>query len=203
MTANFSGNNNCAALKEYIRPIMADRKSGIINEMQEKLFLKQGKGWFRIVSGSMRPLLNIEDRILARRVEPTEIKRRDIILFSNSSVFVTHRAIDILNQNGKNMILQRGDAGGGASLIDAETVMGKVVALEKNGKILCLERGIGKFFDALFGLKNVLFYQLNLKNTVRQWLRDKPGYGYLRTLYRLSIRPFAHFNRVIVRILLE
>ena len=58
---------------------MAEDREQLIKEMQEELFLKQDKGWFRILSGSMRPLMDIDDRVLAKRVEPTEssmLKRR-------------------------------------------------------------------------------------------------------------------------------
>ena len=54
----------------------------LIKEMQTELFKKQGEGWFRIVSGSMRPLIDVGDRILARHVSTAEIKPRDIILFN-------------------------------------------------------------------------------------------------------------------------
>ena len=47
---------------------MLDSKAELISEMQEELFLKQGQGWFRIVSGSMQPLIDVHDRVLAKRV---------------------------------------------------------------------------------------------------------------------------------------
>ena len=37
----------------------------LIKEMQTELFQKQGEGWFRVVSGSMRPLIDVDDRIFA------------------------------------------------------------------------------------------------------------------------------------------
>ena len=58
---------------------MIQNREQLIREMQEELFKKQGQGCFRIMSGSMRPLIDIDDRVLARPVDPEEVKPGDII----------------------------------------------------------------------------------------------------------------------------
>ena len=88
------------------------------------------------MSGSMRPLIDIDDRVLARLVDPEEVKPRDIILFKNTDTPVTHRVVKVIRHNGKAMILQRGDAGGTPGTITAEAIVGKVVGIEKNGRFL-------------------------------------------------------------------
>ncbi len=57
---------------------MRKENTPLIREMQAEIFQKQGEGWFRIVSGSMRPLIDVGDRIFAKRVSAVEIKPRDI-----------------------------------------------------------------------------------------------------------------------------
>jgi signal peptidase I len=90
---------------------MIEGREHLIREMQEELFQKQGQGWFRIMSGSMRPLIDIDDKVLAKLVDPEEVKPGDIILFKNTDALVTHRVVKVIRHNGKTMILQRGDAG--------------------------------------------------------------------------------------------
>lgn len=146
-------------------------KVRLIRELQKELFKKEGEGWFRIVSGSMRPLIDIGDRILAKRVGLSEVKARDIVVFSNNDVLVTHRVLKIF---------------------------------EKDGRILRLDHGRIRVANILLGLRNSLFYQFNVKILmVKQWLRDKPGFPYLRRVYRILRKPFTFLKQTIIRSLLS
>jgi len=89
----------------------------LIREMQEELFRKNGHGWYRVVSGSMRPLIDVDDRIFTKGVSAAEIKPADIILFKTAEALVTHRVLKIARQNGRTGILQKGDAGAYSSTI--------------------------------------------------------------------------------------
>jgi signal peptidase I len=168
----------------------------LIKEMQTELFQKQGEGWFRVVSGSMRPLIDVDDRIFARLVPMAEIKPRDIILFKTPEALVTHRVIKIARQNGRSRILQKGDASAFASTIPIESVMGKVTAIEKNGKVLALDQGRIRFLNSFLGLKNCCLYRFDEKmSLVKSWLRNKPGFRYLRAVYRIAKAPFGFLNQ--------
>ena len=175
---------------------MLDSKSGLILEMQEELFLKQGQGWFRIASGSMRPLIDVDDRIFAQAVQGAEIKPRDIILFSTTEALITHRVMKIVTQNGKTRILQKGDASAFASTIASESVIGRVTTIEKKGKLCPLkDHGRTKVLNTVLGFKNCSLYRFDEKmRFLKSWLRDKPGYRYSRTVYRIAKAPFAILN---------
>ena len=165
---------------------MIKNREHLIRDMQEELFQKQDQGWFRIMSGSMRPLMDIDDRVLARPVDPEEVKPGDIILFRNSDALVTHRVVKVIRHNGKAMILQRGDAGGTPGTITPEAIVGKVVGIEKNGRFLRLDHGRIGFLNSFLGVKNCYLYPLDEKiRVVKGWLRDKPGFRYMRAVYRV------------------
>jgi signal peptidase I len=179
---------------------MTEKKTDLIREMQEELFKKQGEGWFRIISGSMRPLIDVHDRILARWVSPVEVQPADIILFKNRNVFITHRVITIYKQDGKIMILQKGDASAIASTILPESILGKVVAIEKRGRILKIDRGWVGRLNSLLGVKNCSAYRLDQNfYALKQRFRGKPGFRYVRSFYRLLKKPFVVLNRVVER----
>jgi len=178
-------------------------KANVIIEMQEEVFQKRGHGWFRIISGSMWPLIEAQDRILAKRVAPSEVQPGDIILFKNSHVLITHRVIRIFKRAGKTVILQKGDAGGSAGIIAPESVLGKIVAIEKKGRLLRLDRGYVRFLNSFLLLKNCYWYRLNVKiSVIKGPLRNKPGFRYLRILYCILSKPFAFLNQAIARTLL-
>jgi hypothetical protein len=54
--------------------IAHDKDEEIIKDMLFELFEKEEKGWFRVISGSMMPLIDINDRVLVRKVSQSEVK---------------------------------------------------------------------------------------------------------------------------------
>lgn len=180
---------------------MLDSKSELIREMQEELFLKQGQGWFRIISGSMQPLFDVHDRVLAERVNPADVQPGNIILFKNSHALVTHRVMKKYYEMGQLLFLQREDAEGPAGMIPAESVLGKIIAFEKNGTVLRLDRGKGRIIEAFFGITNCTCYRFSSKvRAIKEQLRDKRGFQCLKLLYRAGKRPFTLLNRVMARV---
>lgn len=66
---------------------------------------------FIVLTGSMEPNLNINDLIVVKGVKEEDIKVGDIITFheKNSVQTVTHRVIEIKNENGKVFYRTKGD----------------------------------------------------------------------------------------------
>ena len=180
---------------------MKDEKVILIKELQDELFQKNGEGWFRIISGSMSPLIEGNDKVLVKKVNSFEIEAKDIILFKVDDVFVTHRVANFSRNDGKTMILQKGDASNHASLIPSETIIGKVKGIEKKGRFLDLDSWQGRVMNFFFGWKNCFFYRFcSTIDPVKQWLRDKPGFALARALYRNLKKLFEYIHRMMIRI---
>lgn len=64
---------------------------------------------FVIVSGSMEPTIMTEDAILVKEVAQDKIKIGDIISFSQGETIVTHRIVEIIEENGKTKYKTKGD----------------------------------------------------------------------------------------------
>lgn len=64
---------------------------------------------FVIVSGSMEPTIMTGDAILVKEVPQKEIKTNDIISFSQGETIVTHRVIEIVEENGVKKYKTKGD----------------------------------------------------------------------------------------------
>lgn len=64
---------------------------------------------FIIVSGSMEPNIKKEDVIFVKEVPQNEIKINDIISFSQGETNVTHRVIEIIEENGIKTYKTKGD----------------------------------------------------------------------------------------------
>jgi len=62
-----------------------------------------------IISGSMEPELNIGDIIIARKTRQEEIEKGDIVSFREGSSVVTHRVVNIVEENGERLYQTKGD----------------------------------------------------------------------------------------------
>lgn len=65
---------------------------------------------FIITSGSMEPTISVGDVIIVKEVSQENIEIGDIITFSEGEYQVTHKIIDILNEDGQNVYQTKGDA---------------------------------------------------------------------------------------------
>ena len=64
---------------------------------------------FVIVSGSMEPILNIGDVILVKDIQEDDIKINDIISYREGQSIVTHRVIDIEENENEKKFITKGD----------------------------------------------------------------------------------------------
>lgn len=64
---------------------------------------------FVIVSGSMEPTIMKEDAILVKEVKQEDIKVNDIISFRQGDTNVTHRVVEIEEENGTKKYTTKGD----------------------------------------------------------------------------------------------
>jgi signal peptidase I len=177
---------------------MSKINGNLIQGMQEELFRQNCRGWFRVVSGSMRPLLDINDRILAEKLSEKVIKPGDLILFKLRNNFVCHRALSIHKRNGKTFIFQKGDSAVYGNEIEIDSIIGTIVAIEKADTIYWLAKRRIRLFNSLLCLKNRFTYRFPQKfNNLKTKYRGKPGYIFCRTLYRILRESFSFFNRIL------
>jgi len=91
-------------------------------------------GAYVIVSGSMEPVIKVNDAIIIKRVTSSDIKVGDVITYkaldpSFYGIMITHRVIEIINQNGKTEYITKGDHNPTRDLtpVTEEQVYGKVI----------------------------------------------------------------------------
>ncbi len=88
---------------------------------------------FIVLSGSMEPTINIGDIIFIKEVE--DVEEGDIISYKLKNSIVTHRVVEKIPDNGKNLYVTQGDANSteDSEIITDENIEGKYVF--KIGKI--------------------------------------------------------------------
>ena len=79
------------------------------NKLQAPLY-----GAYVIVSGSMEPLIKVEDAVLIKRAAEEDIKVNDVVTYQSTDpsfygILVTHRVINIEDVNGEKTYITKGD----------------------------------------------------------------------------------------------
>jgi len=84
--------------------------------------------WYIVTSGSMEPTLKLGDIIYVSHANAEEIKVGDIISFHNEEYIITHRCVEILQQENKTYFKTKGDANEDADsfLISEDAIIGKI-----------------------------------------------------------------------------
>ena len=92
---------------------------------KEKIPNFMGYKNFIVLTGSMKPTLNIGDIVFVK--ETTNIKEQDIVSFRVQNSVVTHRVVEIKEENEKIIYITKGDANSGndTELLSIENIEGK------------------------------------------------------------------------------
>ena len=84
-----------------------------------------------VYSGSMEPAIHVGGMVVMRQVDPAAIRDGDIITFvshSKAGSFVTHRVVEVTNDEGALVFLTKGDANNDPyeDSVQASDVVGRV-----------------------------------------------------------------------------
>ncbi len=148
-------------------------------ELSNEILSKGNYLRFRARGGSMYPFIRSDEVIQVKPVKISEINYADIIFYHiQDNRIAVHRVIKKSNKNGKIVFLTKGDsvAGSAKDRVYPENILGKVVAIERNGKTIRIDKGF-------LGIINILYIKLlpfskylylllkrlgNLQNCLRQ-----------------------------------
>jgi signal peptidase I len=115
-----------------------------LGDMWLELLLKKGRLWGRVYSGSMRPLIQPQDRILVERAAPGRLRVGDVALFRTNDGLCVHRILACWRAGGRLVFLQKGDYNPEAGRILGDQVLGRVLCVERAGQMIDLVSGRGR-----------------------------------------------------------
>ena len=91
-------------------------------------------GAYVIVSGSMEPIIEVQDAVLVKRVDSDNIQRGDVVTYLSNDesyygIMITHRVVNIKEENGEKIYYTKGDHNETVdrSPIKFDQIYGKVV----------------------------------------------------------------------------
>ena len=122
---------------------------------------------FNIVSESMEPTLKINDVVVVKKCEATQLQKGDIITFQQDGRTISHRILDITKDKNIIKFRTKGDNNEipDSDLVPESQVYGKVVfSIKKIGNII-------SYIQNIRGLINIVFFVIIVYILVS--LRDK------------------------------
>ena len=155
----------------------------------------QAKGW------SMRPFIRDGDFITVSPVENSSIKIGDVVFYSTTeNKIIVHRVIGKHRKDGRMTMLIKGDATFGLpDKVDSRDILGKVVAIERNGHKRNLETRFYQILNLLFAGISPLSpwtYPIGsvLKHSGRRLVGDMLRELQSSKLYSISVKKLMEEN---------
>ncbi len=108
----------------------------------------QAKGW------SMRPFIRDGDFIVVSPVKSSSIRKGDVVFYPNAeNKIIVHRIIRKYKQKGRMTVLIKGDASfSSPEKMDIQNVLGKVIAIERNGRKKRLDTKLYQIIGLFFAV---------------------------------------------------
>ena len=92
-------------------PVLIVNAVILINSIRNPEEIPSFFGWkpFIVLSGSMEAEICTGDLVIVKEVAPSILKKQDIIAFKEDEIVITHRIVDIIEENGIKKYITKGD----------------------------------------------------------------------------------------------
>ena len=115
------------------------------NELWTEVLTKNGKGWLTVLTGSMAPLIHSGDTVLITNVSADRLANGNIAVFKREAEIIVHRILKRFDSTGKTYFLEKGDNTYVSGIVMADDIIGKVMAVKSDNRLLNLDSRSGQF----------------------------------------------------------
>jgi hypothetical protein len=116
--------------------------------------LPDGLSLFEASGFSMWPFLKTKDKLIARKIPLRDLKRGDIILYSQNGQLVCHRLIKKIKQQEKYLLYVRGDNSSSIEGVEGDMFRGKIISILRNNRVKNMEAGYQLFINQVIVMFN-------------------------------------------------
>jgi hypothetical protein len=170
-----------------------ETESDLLNSLYIEALRKGHAIWFRVVSGSMRPILRVGDAVHIQPVVPEDLQIGDIAAFETPAGLVVHRIVHILRpRESPSRFIEMGDIGLQASEMTGEVIAGRVSAIRRGELLVDLQKPLAKRWE---GVTARLRYRLYCLYTGSRY---QPVRVVLRKSARLVARAGVMVHRIAI-----
>jgi signal peptidase I len=108
--------------------------SELAKELWEEHYWKNSRGWMRVSSDSMMPLIHPGDSVLMTPVPPPDIKPGDVIIFRREDRLIIHRVVTRRSIPDGFLFTEQGDGLKSRGSFSAADVFGRALVV-KHGQV--------------------------------------------------------------------
>ncbi|MCK4648717.1 signal peptidase I [bacterium] len=143
---------------------------------------------FQAKGGSMYPAIRDGDILNVEPVKVKDIRLGDVIFYRTAGErMVAHRVIKKLSQNDRLILVTKGDSNTGKEEeVILEEILGRVKAIERYGRRICLNQGLGRLMDIFYAKISPLIRRL--RRIGGRLLRQIQGFKTYRNLAKRLIK---------------
>jgi signal peptidase I len=128
----------------------------------EELLIQEDQKWVKVLSGSMGPLAPVGSKVLIQALSDHHgVRFGDIIVFREVDRLIMHRVLGKHRRGGEIFYLQSGDTYSQPSFTHKCGVLGKVIAIQKDGRLIKLDTFRGKLLNIYSALLSRTNYHLD------------------------------------------
>ena len=120
---------------------------GLVDALQEEHLRRTGQQWARTISGSMAPMIRVDDRVRIERIDPASARFGDVILIGGRNPRVIHRVVGKRWHQGRLGFVEKGDMNPLPGYVAAISVLGRVATVESAGRTLHILSGKGRLLQ--------------------------------------------------------
>lgn len=157
----------------------AGKARTLLRGMWQEVWEKGNNPNFLIISGSMSPMIEVNDVVIVSRVEASRIGTGDVVAFYSGQIVTVHRIIGKRRPGGRLHFREMGDACRHSGRFPAENLIGKVITIQKKGREIHLDSYSQTLKNRMAGFRLLLFDLYNRK--LRRRLRHGPWRAILPT----------------------
>jgi signal peptidase I len=118
-----------------------------VEALQEEHFERTGQQWARTISGSMAPMIRVDDLVRIERIDPASARFGDVILIAGRDQRVIHRVVGKCRHQGCVTFVEKGDMNAIPGHVAAASIRGRVSMVESAGRTLYILSGKGRLLQ--------------------------------------------------------
>ena len=132
---------------------MFTSQQNVVNDLIREEMAQGTAFCFRVISGSMAPLIAAGDEVVVERASADRLRRGDIVLYTVDGAFHTHRLLARRRRGNATLLVTKGDATLNPDQPwREEQLWGKVVAIRRKDRTVDLEGGKWRAMNRLLGI---------------------------------------------------
>ncbi len=143
-------------------------EQNVIAELYREALRKGQPLWFRVLSGSMSPMLRVGEEVYIAPTTAGDLQIGEIAAFETDAGLVIHRIVQRLSDRGSIQLIEMSDVYLHAGQVESGAAIGRVVAIGRGKRRIDLQRPIAQKCGRVTARARYRLYTVRSRNRLTQ-----------------------------------